>query len=349
MAVRVGVIGYGYWGPNLVRNLAKVDDCQIIAVADVNPKRLQMAKKQYPFLEVTASAEELAKRTDIDAVAIATPVATHYLLAKRALEQGKHVLLEKPLVETVSQARELVDLANRRKRTLMVDHTFIYSGAVRKIKELITQGEIGDIYYFDSVRVNLGLFQHDVNVLWDLCPHDLSIMSYLIGRKPISVSAIGASHIRYGDKPLESVAYVTVQLEGGILAHFHVNWLSPVKVRRTLIGGSKKMIVYDHLDPDNQVKLYDKGVEVATSEERYKALIQYRTGDMYAPKLDQTEPLELVCKDFVEGIRTGKTPLTDGEAGLRVVQLLEAAQRSMDCGGEVVALVGAASADRSGR
>lgn len=338
MTVRVGVIGYGYWGPNLVRNFAKVDDCQIIAVADMNPKRLQAAKKQYPFLEVIASAEKLIDRTDIDAVAIATPVATHHPLAKRVLEQGKHVLLEKPLVEKVSQARELIDLANRYKKILMVDHTFIYSGAVRKIKELVAQGEIGNIYYFDSVRVNLGLFQHDVNVLWDLCPHDLSIMGYLIEREPVSVSAIGASHVRYGDKPLESIAYVTVQLEGGILAHFHVNWLSPVKVRRTLIGGSKKMVVYDHLDPDNQVKIYDKGIEVTTSEERYRTMIQYRTGDMYAPKLDQTEPLELVCKHFVECIKTGKAPLTDGEAGLRVVRLLEAAQQSLQCFGEVVRL-----------
>jgi predicted dehydrogenase len=338
MAIRVGVIGYGYWGPNLVRNFAKVDECQIIAVADVSPKRLQIAQKQHPFLEATTSADEIIKRTDIDALAIATPVATHYALAKSALEHGKHVLVEKPLTEKVSQACELIELANRHKKTLMVDHTFIYSGAVRKIKELITQGEIGDIYYFDSVRVNLGLFQHDVNVLWDLCPHDFSIMSYLIEKEPISVSAIGASHIHYGNKPLESVAYVTVQLEGGILAHFHVNWLSPVKIRRTLIGGSKKMIVYDHLDPDNQVKVYDKGVEVATSEERYQALIQYRTGDMYAPKLDQTEPLELVCKHFVECVRTGKTPLTDGEAGLKVVRLLEAAQQSLQFAGAVVKL-----------
>lgn len=338
MAVRVGIIGYGYWGPNLVRNFAKIDDCQIIAIADMNPKRLQMAKRQYPFLDVTASAEQLIRRTDIDAVAIAIPVAAHYPVAKSALEEGKHVLLEKPLVETTSQAHELIDLANRNKKTLMVDHTFIYSGAVRKIKELITQGEIGDIYYFDSVRVNLGLFQHDVNVLWDLCPHDFSIMSYLIDRAPLSVSAIGTSPIRYGSKQIESIVYVTVQLEGGILAHFHANWLSPVKIRRVLIGGSKKMVVYDHLDPDNQVKIYDKGIEVATTEERYKALIQYRTGDMYAPKLDQTEPLELVCRHFIDCVKTGEPPLTDGEAGLRVVQLLETAQRSLERSGEVMKL-----------
>ncbi|MEM2002647.1 MAG: Gfo/Idh/MocA family oxidoreductase [Candidatus Methanomethylicaceae archaeon] len=338
MALHIGVIGYGYWGPNLVRNFAKVDDCQVVAVADINPKRLHIAQKQYPFLEITESPEKLIERTDIDAVAIATPVATHYLLAKSALEQDKHVLIEKPLVEKTSQACELIDLANRRNKILMVDHTFIYSGAVRKIKELIAQGEIGDIYYFDSVRVNLGLFQHDVNVVWDLCPHDFSIMSYLIDRDPISVSAIGASPINYGSRRIESVAYVTVQLEGDILAHFHVNWLSPVKIRRALIGGSRKMIVYDHLDPDNQVKIYNKGVEVATAEERYKALIQYRTGDMYAPKLDQTEPLELVCKHFVECIQTGKAPLTDGEAGLRVVRLLEAAQQSLERSGEVMKL-----------
>nr|BAL55159.1 oxidoreductase domain protein [uncultured Acetothermia bacterium]BAL60198.1 oxidoreductase domain protein [Candidatus Acetothermum autotrophicum] len=338
MAIRIGVIGYGYWGPNLVRNFTKIDDCQLVAVADINPKRLHIVQRQYPFLEVTESPEELIERTDIDAVAIITPVATHYLLAKSALDHGKHVLVEKPLVEKTSQAQELIDLADRYNKILMVDHTFIYSGAVRKIKELIAQGEIGNIYYFDSVRVNLGLFQHDVNVLWDLCPHDFSIMSYLIDRNPISVSAIGASPINYGSRPIESIAYVTVQLEGGILAHFHVNWLSPVKIRRTLIGGSKKMIVYDHLDPDNQVKIYDKGIAVVTTEERYKALIQYRTGDMYAPKLDQTEPLELVCKHFVECIKTGAVPLTDGEAGLRVVRLLEAAQQSLERSGEVIRL-----------
>ena len=336
--IKVGVIGYGYWGPNLVRNFHKVENCEMVAVADFDPKRLQLANTSYPALRVTANPEELLNDSRIDAIVIATPVSTHYELAKKALINGKHVLVEKPLAATVTQAQELIELGQKHRRTLMVDHTFIYSGPVRKIHELIKRGELGEVYYFDSVRVNLGLFQHDVNVVWDLAPHDFSIMDYLIGKDPVSVAAIGAHHINYAEKALENIAYVTISFDNQVLAHFHLNWLSPVKIRRTLIGGSKKMIIYDHLDPDNQVKLFNKGVAVKEREDIHKTLVQYRIGDMFAPKIDQTEPLEIMCRHFIDCIENNRTPITDGVNGLRVVKLLDACDRSMAEGGASIKL-----------
>jgi predicted dehydrogenase len=267
---------------------------------------------------------------DIDAVAIATPISTHYPLARDALLRGKHVLVEKPMTATVAESEELIRLAEAQRRVLMVDHTFCYSGAVRKIRELIDSGALGELYYYDAVRINLGLFQRDLNVLWDLAPHDFSILSYLVDREPVGVSAVGAAPIRWDGWRRESIAYITVEYGDGILAHIHVNWLSPVKMRRILIGGSQKIVVYDHLDPDNQVKIFDKGVDAVTDEDRRRVLIQYRTGDMHAPKVDQTEALELACRDFVDSVRNGRPPRADGRAGLRVVRLLEAAQRSLD-------------------
>lgn len=338
--VSVGVIGCGYWGPNLIRNFAKLTSksCNLTAVADMEPRKLGAIQQLYPKVRLYSAAEDLLAQVDIDAVVIATPVSTHYMLAKAALQHGKHVLIEKPLTSEVSQAEELVQLSAQNRKILMVDHTFIYTGAVRKIRELIETGELGDIYYYDSVRVNLGLFQQDINVLWDLGPHDFAIMSHLLYKKPVSVSAIGARPLCQGAWSLESIVYVTVRFEDGTLAHFHLNWLSPVKVRRTLIGGSRKMIVYDHLDPDNQLKIFDKGIELQTDEERSRMLIQYRLGDMLAPKVDQTEALELVCKHFLECIQYERKPITDGEAGLQVVRLLEAAQKSMENQSEVVKL-----------
>jgi len=336
--IKVGVIGCGYWGPNLVRNFYKVKDCKIDAVADLDPERLQFIKSSYPALKATTNYQELLGDHDIDAVAIATPISTHYELAKKALINRKHVLVEKPLTATVHQGQELIELAERYGRILMVDHTFIYCGAVRKIRELIDRGELGEIYYFDSARVNLGLFQHDVNVIWDLAPHDFSIMDHLIGKDPVIVSAIGANHITYTEKPLENIAYVTVLFENQLIAHFHLNWLTPVKIRKTLIGGSKKMVIYDHLDPDNQVKVFDKGVDVETREDIHKTLVQYRTGDMYAPKIDQTEPLEVMCQHFIDCIKNNKRPITDGVAGLRVVKLLEACDKSIKNKGKGVEL-----------
>jgi predicted dehydrogenase len=336
--LRIAVIGYGYWGPNLVRNFLKVDDCEVVAISDANRKRLEHARRLHPHLETASSGIDLVKRPDIDAIVIVTPVSTHYELAVAAVRAGKHVLVTKPLTRTAAQAEELIALAERQKRVLLVDHTFIYSGAVRKIRELVDNGELGEIYYYDSIRVNLGLFQPDVNVLWDLAPHDFSIMSYMVAKEPISVSAIGAQSVNYTTNALESVAYASIRFDDRTIAHVHVNWLSPVKIRRTLIGGSRKMVVYDHLDPDNQIKVYDKGVEICTREEQYQALVQYRLGDMYAPKIDQTEALEMECRHFVECCLERAEPITDGRSGLQVVRLLEAAQQSMHAGGTSVML-----------
>jgi predicted dehydrogenase len=334
----IGLIGCGYWGPNLLRNFMKIRGARVVAVADLNPARLQYVQSSYPAVEVTSSPSRVLESDEIDAVVIATPISTHYALAREALFHGKHVLLEKPMTASVSESDDLVELAHERRKVLMVDHTFIYSGAVRKLRDLIDSGQLGDIYYYDSVRINLGLFQPDVNVLWDLAPHDFSIMLHLIHKNPVAVNALGASPVVWRGWRRESIAYVAVHFSDGTIAHFHVNWLSPMKVRRTIIGGSSKMVIYDHLDPDNQVKIYDKGVRIDDNGERYKTLVQYRTGDLLAPKVDQTEALEIACKHFVQCMRTGDIPITDGAAGLRVVQLVEAAQRSMRNQGEKVEL-----------
>src|SRR2546426_11366027 len=280
-------------------------------------------------MRTTTEANELVESDSIDAVVIATPISTHFDLAKRCLLNGKHVFVEKPLTRTGKEARELIALAERRSKVLMVDHTFIYSGAVQKIREIINAGELGEIFYYDSVRLNLGLFQPDVNVLWDLAPHDFSLLTHLIDKKPVRVTASGSSPVRWNGWRRESIAYVTVELEDSMIAHFHLNWLSPVKLRRTLIGGSRKMVVYDHLDSDNQIKIFDKGIELREDQDRYNVLVQYRMGDLLIPKVDQTEALETACKHFVHCIKTGEKPITDGYAGLRVVELLEEAERSM--------------------
>jgi len=327
--IRIGVIGCGYWGPNLIRNFTKVRDCEIVAVADNRPERLEAVRFLNPGMKLTTMAEELIESSSIDAVVIATPVSTHFELARTCIQNYKHVWIEKPMTVTASEARELVRLAEENACVLMVDHTFIYSGAVRKLREIIDSGELGDIYYFDSVRLNFGLFRQDVNVLWDLGPHDFSLLTYLLGRKPIHVSALGSRPVRWTGWNQESIAYVTVELEGNILAHFHLNWLSPIKLRRTLIGGSRKMVMYDHLDCENQIKVFDKGVDVIENEDRRKLLMKYRTGDLWIPKVDQTEALETASKHFIECIQKLLRPITDGYAGLRVVELLESAERSM--------------------
>ena len=326
MTLNVGVIGYGYWGPNLVRNYVETPGSQVVAVSDVRSERLSEVQKRYPFIKTSTDNKDLFNDPTIDAILISTPVSSHYELAMQALQAGKHVLLEKPITQQSDQARRLIEEAARRKRVLMVDHTFIYTGAIRKIHDLITSGEIGDLYYYDSVRVNLGLFQHDVSVLWDLAVHDLSIMDYLLGEKSIAVSASGISHIP--GEP-ENIAYLTIFLENNLIAHIHVNWLAPVKIRRTLIGGSHKMIVYDDLEPSEKVKVYDRGICLNDETSVYKMLISYRTGDVWIPGLDQTEALRTQAMHFIECVETGKTPITDGQAGLRVVKLLEAATQSM--------------------
>ena len=334
--INIGIIGVGYWGPNLVRNFRAQRDCRVAAVADIKPDRREPIAAQYPGTETYADSAELLADTRIDAVVIATPVATHYDLAKQALASGRHVLLEKPMTASANQARELIELAERKKLCLMVDHTFIYTGAVRKIKELAVSGAVGDVLYFDSVRVNLGLFQHDVNVIWDLAPHDVSIMDHVITDRAVGVSAIGRRH--FGSS-VEDIAYLTVLFDSNAIAHFHVNWIAPVKVRTMLIGGTKRMIVYDDMEPSEKIKIYDKGVELITDEEAVrKILVEYRVGDMTAPKIDGTEALKLMTREFLDAIQENRKPLTDGQAGYRVVRVLEAANRSLASNGTTVTL-----------
>ncbi|MGH9439525.1 MAG: Gfo/Idh/MocA family protein [Terriglobia bacterium] len=329
--MKVGVIGYGYWGPNLVRNLVQLDEVEVAWCVDKRETRQTLARKQHPVMQVTGNADEVFEDPTVDAVVIATPVGTHFDLAKRALEGGKHVLVEKPMTQTVAQGEELIELARKNDRVLMVDHTFIYTGAVRKMKEIIEVGELGDLYYFDSVRVNLGLIQPDINVLWDLAPHDLSILIHLIKEPPKYVSAVGSSHTGNGHA---DVAYMTVHFESDFIAHFHVNWLSPVKIRQTLIGGSRRMLVYDDMQPSDKIRVYDRGVKVIAREGVYNSLIDYRSGDMWAPKIELREALSAECQHFMECIRFKKVPQSSGESGLAVVKLLEGASKSLAAGGE---------------
>jgi predicted dehydrogenase len=335
--VQVGVIGYGYWGPNLVRNFSDAPGWQVAAVADLSEKRLAEAARRAPSARTTTDFKSLLTDPKIDAIAVVTPVSTHYDLALEALQHDKHVLVEKPLAASAEQCERLIAEAAKRKRVLMVDHTFVYTGAVRRIGDLIAKGELGDVYYYDSVRVNLGLFQHDVNVIWDLGVHDLSIMDFVLGSKePVAVSATGVSHVN--GRP-ENLAYLTVFFEDNLIAHFHLNWLAPVKVRKTLIGGSRKMIVYDELEPSEKLKVYDKGITTSQAgEDLYKMLVGYRTGDMWAPNLDVTEALKVEVQHFHECITQGKKSSSDGEAGLRVVRILEAATESMAQRGKPVPL-----------
>lgn len=325
--IRVAVIGCGYWGPNLARNFAESPGSQLVAVADLNPKRLAFIQARYPAIRVTTDHRELLRDPSIDAVAIATPVQTHYPLAREALESGKHVLVEKPMTMTSDEAHRLIDLATVRGRVLMVDHTFVYTSAIQKLRELLDSGELGNILYYDSVRINLGLFQHDVNVIWDLAVHDLAIMDYLVGDQPEAVSATGVSH--FHGQP-EDVAYLTCYFPGNVIAHCHVNWLSPVKIRRTVIGCSRRMAVYDDLEPSEKIRIYDKGVSFNdTAESRYQLLVSYRTGDAWIPNLPNTEALSVEVRHFLDCIEHSKRPLTDGHAGLRLVRILESATRSL--------------------
>jgi predicted dehydrogenase len=334
--IKIGVIGYGYWGPNLVRSFAEIPGAEVIAVSDFQLDRLAKVQSRYPAIQLTTNSQDLFADPRIDAIAIATPVSTHYDLALAALQAGKHVLVEKPMTVSSQQAIRLIDEAQKRNLVLMVDHTFVYTGAVRKMQELVATKVVGDIYYYDSVRVNLGLFQHDVNVIWDLAVHDLSIMDYVLPSKPYAVSATGMSHI--SSEP-ENIAYLTLFFENNLIAHIHVNWLAPVKVRRTILGGSQKMVCYDDLEPSEKIKVYDKGITVNDSPENvYQMLVGYRTGDMWSPKLDMTEALQTEALHFLDCIRQGKHPITDGEAGLRVVRILEAATQSIKQQGRLVQL-----------
>jgi len=329
-------VGYGYWGPNLVRNFSDVPDCEIGTVCDLNPDRRALVARRHPSVATTADPEDLIRDPRIDAVVIATPVSSHFELAMRALAAGKHVWVEKPLTLNSAQAARLVEQADRVNRRLIVDHTFVYTPAVRKIRDLVMSDALGQIYYYDSVRVNLGLFQHDVDVIWDLAVHDLSIIDYVLPERPVAVSATGMAHVP--GEP-ENIAYITLFFESSLIAHVHVNWLAPVKVRRALIGGSRKMIVYDDLEASEKIKLYDKGITTqATAESVYQMLVGYRSGDMWSPQLEVSEALNTEARHFIGCIERGETPLTDGRAGLRVVQTLEAASRSMRERGRVIEL-----------
>lgn len=323
--IKLGVIGYGYWGPNIVRNFSGHQDCKVIAVCDKNPAALARVLGRHPGVRVTTEVDDIVTSSEIDAVAIVTPVSYHYELAKKALESGKHVFVEKPFTATSVQAEELVELAEQKNLQIMVDHTFLFTGSVRKIKQLVDEGALGPLYYYDSTRVNLGLFQHDVNVLWDLAPHDLSIMDYLIGQEPELVVATGGAHVNN----LENIAYLTVYFPGNVLAHINVNWLSPVKVRTTLVGGQRKMLVWNDLDPSEKIRVYDKGAEVKTEQGVHQALVSYRTGDMWAPRVEELEALQLETRYFLDCIKNGMKPFNDGQAGLRVVRILEAAEQSL--------------------
>jgi predicted dehydrogenase len=333
-SLRVGVCGYGYWGPNIVRNLSALDQCEVVAICDRKPDALKRASRLYPAVRMTTDEAEVLEASDIDAVAIITPVWTHFELAKRALQNGKHVFVEKPFTATSAQACELIELAARKNLRIMVDHTFLFSGAVRKIRELIENGTLGQLYYFDSTRVNLGLFQHDVSVVWDLAPHDLSIMDYVIGAKPEAVVATGGNHFN----ALADMAYITVFFPGNVTAHINVNWLSPVKVRTTLIGGREKMLVWNDLEPDEKIRVYDKGVDITNGQSVYDLLVSYRSGDVWAPKVSGTEALAVELRYFVDCVLNSETPSNDGEAGLRIVRLLEAAESSLKERGRIVEL-----------
>jgi predicted dehydrogenase len=334
--IGIGFIGYGYWGPNLVRNFAEQAGARVQVVCDVRREPLELVERRYPSVRVTTSPADVWNDPLVDAVVIATPVQYHFELAMASLRAGKHVLVEKPIASNSSQASALIDEAARRRLTLMVDHTFVYTGAVRKMRELTEQGELGDIYYYDSVRINLGLFQPDVNVLWDLAVHDLSIMDYVLQAQPAAVSATGLAHV--AGRP-ENIAYMTMFFDGRLIAHVHVNWLAPVKMRRTLLSGSRRMLVYDDLETSDKVKVYDRGISLNPSAENiYQMLVGYRSGDMWSPQLAFTEALNAEAAHFVDCVTNSRRPLTDGEAGLRVVRLLEAATESMARQGSLVSV-----------
>lgn len=333
--INFGIIGYGYWGPNLVRNFSVNADSKVVMVADGRPERLNLVKKNYPSIETCASGDELIANSKVDAVVIATPVFTHFPLAKKALMAGKHVLLEKPMTSSVEEAKELIEIAKSKDLILMVDHTFLYTGAVQKMKELIDTDVIGAVKYFDSSRINLGLFQPDVNVLWDLAPHDISILTYLIGHEPYSINATGISHTH---NQIENIAYMTVNYESDFIAHFNCSWTSPVKVRQTLIGGDKKMIVFNDLEPSEKIRIYDTGFDHKTEEDKKNIMVDYRTGDVYIPKIAIREALLGVAEDFFNSIKTKKQPLADAELGMKVVKILEASQQSIKNNGKEVKL-----------
>jgi predicted dehydrogenase len=340
-SVGVGVIGCGYWGPNLLRNFADQTAAKVVAVSDLSIERLSEVHKRYPQVKLTTDYRDVISDPNVDTVVVATPVSSHFDIAMRALEAKKHVLVTKPMTADSEQAAQLIDAAEQRGLVLMVDHTFVYTGAVQTIKQLVESGNLGQLYYYDSVRVNLGLFQRDVNVLWDLAVHDLAIMDYVLGQQPVAVAATGAAHVPGHHVNL---AYLTCYFDGSLITHHHVNWLAPLKIRRTLIGGARQMIVYDDLEPSEKVKVYDKGITLGDTQGALESMIGYRTGDMWAPQLSLTEGLRIEAQHFLECITHGRQPLTDGHCGLRLIRILEGAQESLAQHGQPVEL----AADSSG-
>lgn len=334
--IGIGVVGYGYWGPNLVRNFSASEFTHLVGVSDLDAAKLAAGKRRHPGIVATSDFRDLLRNSNVDAVAIATPVHTHYELALSALKAGKHVLVEKPMAPTSDQARRLIDEADRRNLILMVDHTFLYTPAVQKIRELLLDGALGNIYYYDSIRSSLGLFQTDINVVWDLAVHDISIIQYILNEEPVAVSATGSSHVVGAP---ENMAHITLFFQGSCVAHISVNWLSPIKVRQTFIGGSRKMIIYDDVEPTEKIKIYDKGITLSGSPDKAHQLrIGYRAGDMWSPHIPAKEALQAEVEHFVECLRTGKRPLSSGASGLRVIEILEAANRSMKEHGKPIRL-----------
>ncbi len=327
MTINVGIIGLGYWGPNLVRNFSAAGNCRVHTVADLDENRLARIRQAYPSVQTVKTADEIIGNPEIDAVVLATPIRTHYELALKALQAGKHVLVEKPLATSRQEAQEMIAVAEAAGKVLMVDHTFLYTGAVRKIRELVDSGDLGEIQYFDSTRINLGLFNPNWSVIWDLAVHDLSIWDYISnGKKPVAVSANGISHTAM---PIEDIAYINLYFNDNTIAHITSSWISPVKIRESLIGGTRKMVIYDDVEPTEKVKVYDTGFSVSTPEEMHRWLVDYRFGDIHIPKLEQTEALLGVARDFISAITSGTVPVSSAESGLNVVSVLEAAQKSL--------------------
>ncbi len=332
--LKVGVIGCGYWGPNLIRNFSQLKESEVKICIDLNEERLAHMKNLYPFVETGKDYKEMLVNGGIDAVVIATPPRSHFKLAMEALEAGKHVFVEKPLALSSSESIAMIKAAEERGLKLMVGHTFVYTAAVNKIKELIESGELGEIYYINTTRVNLGLFHDDINVVWDLAPHDVSILNYILDAQPEKVAAVGYSYIRKG---IEDVAFLTFQYPGSVLAHVHVSWLNPNKIRTTTVVGSKKMLVYDDVSSLEKIRIYDKGVSIMPHYDTFGEFqLSYRFGDIFIPKLDDSEPLKNACKHFVECIEKDACPRSGGEHGLDVVKVLEASMESMQNSGVLV-------------
>ncbi len=332
----IAIVGYGYWGPKLTRNFLQSGSFDRVIVCDEAPERLARVGRENPGAETVGSFASVLSDKGIVAVALATPVASHHPLALAALNAGKHVLVEKPLATRSFDAEELLRAAASSRKVLMVDHTFIYHPAIQKIRALIQSGDLGHLNYIDSTRINLGLFQHDVDVLWDLAVHDISIVNFFTAERPTVVQAIGSAH---PPGPLASIGILTLRYPSGLFVHINCSWVSPVKIRHMLVGGDKKMIVYDDLNPTEPVKIYDSGVVAHTDEDRNRLIYDYRAGDVYSPRIPPKEALSNLVADFSSAVHEGRTPLSDGRFGADTVKILEAAQRSIGSGGSEIKLV----------